>query len=308
MLMDDVLIQKIDEAIAADQGDSFRASLRRVLPKIADIYRQEYGERASKKEMPKMRISGIGSNCTRKMWYNYRMAKREKFDGRIIRLFNRGHMEEARIIAMLETVGAEVIFQDGENKDLSFKSGDFAGTCDGKATKVPGYEESTVMLEYKTMNKNQYSKYMKEGLALFSDQYHVQVHFYLTAMKLDLCLFIAVCKDDDKFNIEVIRRQPEIVEQYYERALKVMSSSVPPERLNDSPLWWECKWCGFHSICHGDDIMNKNCRTCKFAERKENGDWHCQHRDNSWDYLSEEQQYEGCQHHLEIRTESLNFV
>jgi hypothetical protein len=52
--------------------------------------------------------SELGENCHRKLWYKFRWAKKEDFDGRILRLFNVGHSAEARFISYLRGVGFEV--------------------------------------------------------------------------------------------------------------------------------------------------------------------------------------------------------
>ena len=307
MLMDDNLIHIINEAIEADQGDSFRAALKDILPKMADVYRQEFAQKQNEKSMPKVRISGIGTECARKMWYNYRGAiMGEMLEARLIRLFNRGHMEEARILAMLVAVGAEVIYQDGGHEDLQYKYGELQGTCDGKANKVPGYLE-TVMLEFKTMGKSPFARYMKEGLRLFSQEYFAQVQVYLGTQKLGKCLFIPVCKDNDDFNVEVIEYEPESAQHFYDRAMNIIAVDSPPPRINDSPVWWKCKFCQFHGICHGEDPMAKNCRTCTHSKRKEDGTWLCTLPGMTGQcdediILTEEAQYDACDSYSQMVT------
>lgn len=50
----------------------------------------------------------IGRSCLREIWYSYRWARRPKFAGRILRLFERGHKEEFRFVAFLEMIGIKV--------------------------------------------------------------------------------------------------------------------------------------------------------------------------------------------------------
>lgn len=54
----------------------------------------------------------IGRECSRFLWYTFRWVKSAKFDARMLRLFQRGHREEAHMIAMLEGIGATVSFED----------------------------------------------------------------------------------------------------------------------------------------------------------------------------------------------------
>ena len=52
--------------------------------------------------------SMIGRPCDRELWYGFRHAARPNFDGRMLRLFNRGHLEEPRFVKSLESIGATV--------------------------------------------------------------------------------------------------------------------------------------------------------------------------------------------------------
>lgn len=52
--------------------------------------------------------SQIGDECARARWYGFRWASQVTFEGRILRLFDRGHKEERRFIEWLELVGAEI--------------------------------------------------------------------------------------------------------------------------------------------------------------------------------------------------------
>lgn len=52
--------------------------------------------------------SMIGEKCERKLVYSFRWAKAPAFSGRILRLFNRGHLEEFRFVSYLRRVGAQV--------------------------------------------------------------------------------------------------------------------------------------------------------------------------------------------------------
>lgn len=50
----------------------------------------------------------IGRECMRELWYSFRWASVNKFKGRILRLFDRGHKEEFRFVEYLTQIGVEV--------------------------------------------------------------------------------------------------------------------------------------------------------------------------------------------------------
>lgn len=53
-------------------------------------------------------ISEIGEPCMRKLYYKFHWCFIQEFDGRMLRLFKRGHREEERFINYLEGLGCEV--------------------------------------------------------------------------------------------------------------------------------------------------------------------------------------------------------
>lgn len=52
--------------------------------------------------------SMIGRKCEREIWYGFRWAKRPSFQGRMLRLFERGHLEEFRFVKYLKMAGFEL--------------------------------------------------------------------------------------------------------------------------------------------------------------------------------------------------------
>jgi hypothetical protein len=52
--------------------------------------------------------SVIGRECLREIWLNWRWATRVQFEGRMLRLFDRGHEEEPRFVRWFERVGASI--------------------------------------------------------------------------------------------------------------------------------------------------------------------------------------------------------
>lgn len=132
----------------------------------------------------------IGHPCNRYLWYVFRWVKHIKHDGRMYRLFNRGHREEERFVGWLRGIGFEVqefdtdykpddIIRTGKHKGLTIKevsadylewaqkggvdlcrkqfrisgvNGHFGGSLDG-LTVIPAVFVPTgerVLLEFKT--------------------------------------------------------------------------------------------------------------------------------------------------------------
>ena len=106
-------LELFEQAVVKDGGNEFRFYLQRVLPHMADAYKQEEDDFRSY-----LGASLIGGECDCALWYRFRWFKSSSFSGRILRLFNRGYMEEARFIALLLAFGIKVFQQDGEGKQF----------------------------------------------------------------------------------------------------------------------------------------------------------------------------------------------
>ena len=64
----------------------------------------------------------IGHECERYLWYVFRWCFSPKFNGRMQRLFNRGHREEERYIEWLKGIGFQVWTDDLDNNRLWYNS------------------------------------------------------------------------------------------------------------------------------------------------------------------------------------------
>lgn len=265
----------INAAIEADQGNSYRAWLGRVMPHIGDIYRQE--------PMPfrgHLGASIIGGDCARAVWYDYRWATLRTFPGRILRLFNRGHIEEARVIAALLMIGVDVYQQDENGKQfrISGHNGNYGGSGDGQIIGLPDLPHATkALLEIKTHNDKSFSKLVSEGVRKAKPEHYVQMTQYMMHMSLSCSLYVGVNKNDDHMHLELIARDDETAGLYFERAGKIIEATEPPKRAYPSPGSWGCKWCDHKMICHfgKDNPMHRSCRTCAFGKPFKDGEWVC---------------------------------
>ena len=68
----------------------------------------------------------IGRECLRELWYSFRWATETKHDGRILRLFQRGHTEEFSFVKYLRQIGVDV--RDYSQR-LMYHDGSDSYTC-----------------------------------------------------------------------------------------------------------------------------------------------------------------------------------
>jgi hypothetical protein len=288
----------IDQVMTADQGASFRVFQGKVMPHMGDAFRgADEGYRSH------MGASLIGGECARKIWYGFHWAHKSHFDGRTLRLFNRGHLEEARFIAMLLAIGVEVYQQDANGKQfrISDCGGHFGGSGDGVGIGVPDVPVGMpCLLEFKTHNDASFTKLKKEGVRGAKFEHYIQMSTYMRKMGLHYALYGAVNKNNDEVYMEIITLDPIIADQFVDRARNIIFMREAPPRISKSPGFFQCKWCDDKPVCHLKAEPEHNCRTCIHATPKEDGNWHCSdpasfgRPDGNTPILSKERQLIGC--------------
>lgn len=88
--------------------------------------------------------SELGEECWRKLWYGFRWTKQERFDGRMMRLFNVGHSAEPRFVTYLKGIGFQVKEFETNILNLHPESDDYFWSVefdpgDGLVEDVSGY-------------------------------------------------------------------------------------------------------------------------------------------------------------------------
>ncbi len=267
-------LQAIEDRVAQDQGASYRQFLQKVLPHMGDAYRgEDEGFRTH------LGASLIGKECGRALWYDFHWTTKPSFSGRILRLFNRGHLEEARFIALLLCIGVEVWQQDENGKQfrISDFGGHFGGSGDGVARGIPDLEAGTVcLLEFKTHNDASFKKLASSGVREAKFEHFVQMQIYMRKMQIPVALYMAVNKNDDTLYCEIVHLDPSIADQFITRAGTIIAYATPPNKLSESPAWFGCKWCDHRPVCHLKAAPEKNCRTCMYSRPKPDGKWYCE--------------------------------
>lgn len=266
-------MKRMEEMVALDQGSAYRGWLGKVIMHIGDAYRTgEDGHRSH------MGASLIGSECPRAIWYNFRWATKAKFSGRILRLFNRGHLEEARFIALLLTIGCQVYQQDENGKQfrISHAEGHFGGSGDGVVIGIPDLPAGVAALtEMKTHSNKSFEEVKKKGVRDAKFEHYVQMNVYMRKMGLPVGVYLAVNKDNDEVYVEIVVLDSVVADQFLDRGEKLVWMDKPPTKLNESPGFWKCRFCDHAPVCHKGAKPDRNCRTCVFAKPVANAEWEC---------------------------------
>lgn len=301
-------IQAMHEAVTRDQGATYRQNLQRVLPHIGDAYRgEDEGFRTH------LGASLIGRPCGRSIWYSFRWAVKAHFEGRMLRLFNRGHLEEARFIALLLAMGVQVYQQDehGRQYRISYFGGHFGGSGDGVVIGVPDVQQGQPLLgEFKTHNDKSFSKlagknwreyeegvlglgpkvaFTGEGVRSAKFEHWIQCQSYMRKMGLAAALYLAVNKDNDHIYAEIVPLDSSIADDMVQRARTIIIADAAPAMINKSPGWHDCKYCDHYGVCKKGEQPERNCRTCQWSKPQIDGPfagkWTCENKERQLNLL-----------------------
>lgn len=313
-------LRAIDECIRRDQGAAFRQNLQRVLPHITDAYRgEDEGFRSH------LGASLIGRECSRELWYGFRWAHKGTFSGQMLRLFNRGHLEEGRFIALLLTMGVQVFQQDanGNQYRISEYGGHFGGSGDGVVMNIPDIAPGTPALsEFKTHNTKSFNKlagtnwkkfyeamldpklpqvaFEGDGVRTTKFEHWVQMQIYMRKMGLAVAVYVAVHKDTDLIYIELVHLDSDTADKFITRAGTIVGSEVPPPPINKSAGWGACMFCDYKKICKESKPVMRNCRTCQYAEpNMQDGKWYCNNAERLGT-ITKNEQLIGCNRYIKI--------
>jgi hypothetical protein len=228
----------------------------------------------------------IGHDCDFYLWAEFRWMKREVFNGRMLRLFNRGHWEESHFIEWLTGIGFEVKQVESDGKQIRFAACErhFGGSCDGN-TALPtryGNFPDKILLEFKTANDRLFGKVKNSGVVKEKTQHWGQACMYGYAMNIQYLLYICINKNTDEMDIELLELDRGIGEQLLQRAENIIKSETPPLRIMGHNMAnFMCKYCAKNGICHMGEPIDRNCRSCAAAIPVANGEWHCRMWNNN---------------------------
>lgn len=281
---------RIAVALEKDQGALFRHHLGELLPQAKDVYREDEDVFRSH-----LGASLIGRDCARAIWYGWHWVTRPSFPGRIIRLFNRGHLEEPRFAALLKMIGCTVWQYDDQGNQFRIKGykGHYGGGLDSVILGIPEMPTVAGLGEFKTHNDKSFQKVKDEGVRSAKFDHYVQQQQYMGKHNLPFSLYMAVNKNDDEIYAEVVPFDQENFQAFENRAQTLIDMRDPPPRINNSPGWYQCRFCDHKDTCHGTKLPERNCRTCIRGFPVDNGEWVCFKSDTETK-LSKEDQMAGC--------------
>lgn len=265
-------LEAIELALNADQGAKYRGLLRHAMPLAEDAYSED-----NEPFRTHLGASLIGRKCSRELWYSFHWATLKNFDGRMLRLFNRGHLEEPRFVALLQMIGCRVHQYDANGKQFRIAGymGHYGGSLDAVIEGCPDIPNTPILGEFKTHGEKSFIKLKEAGVMSAKWEHFIQMQQYMGHYQLPFALYGAVNKNTDELHLELIAFDQAQCTRYNDRSVSIIDARTPPAKINSSPGWYECKFCDHHAVCHSDATPAKNCRTCRHGVPVTDGRWVC---------------------------------
>jgi len=238
------------------------------------------------------------ADCARKQWYGFRFCSELQISPRLNRLFGRGHNEEPIIQNDLRKAGIICLVDPNNQPEFVDGNGHMKGHPDDKLLNIPDAPKTPHLGEYKTHNDKSFKHMNKNGLRKSKPIHYGQMQVYMRKWELTRGLYIAVNKNDDSRYYERVVLDKAYADILLNKGRDIISSEIPPQRMNNNPDYYECKWCLHYEICHHGKLPLKNCRTCHYCDICDEGKWECSGHKIE---LSFQQQQIGCKRHKYMR-------
>jgi hypothetical protein len=281
----------ISDAILADGGAKFRGLQAKWFPKIKDAYdtkvssgrRSHYGFSGAG--------GGLGERCERALWLRWRWQNRDKFayvapdatprdrikSAAMHRLVNRGHLEEARFLAMLEMIGVQVDDPTEGQERVALFNGHAGSALDAVLHNVPCAPGETVLGEFKTSNDKNFMSLVKDGCRVSKAAHYVQMQLCMAVRGIHKCLYMVVNKNNDELYTEMVDYNEPFATKEIALIEKIVFDNAPGAKISNDPTWFSCKSCDCHSICQTKTYTpERTCRGCVAGAPDTQSDgWRC---------------------------------
>lgn len=208
---------------------------------------------ANRKPEPKrsyIGASSIGAPCMRQIWYGFKGYEGEGIGPELQLTFDIGKSLETLLLDYIisEMSGWQsIIDRSLEDNEIEF----FKGTPDFMVyINYPRDNESLIILELKTAKNSSFLTFKNKGLKIWSMQYYDQLQSYMGMSGAKQGVLLAINKDTSELHEEWVDFEEPRYEYLKNKAMLIANAEFPPDRINNSPMFYLCKMCKFKGICH----------------------------------------------------------
>ena len=226
---------------------------------FVDAGMQDASARQSERQY--LGASRLGVACERALQFEYAKAPIDHgrdIPGRMLRIFERGHVMEDCMVAWLRDAGFDLRTRkaDGEQFGFSVADGRLQGHVDGVIVSGPEGFAYPALWENKCVGAKAFRELQKSGLAVAKPIYHAQVAIYQTYLALydNPAIFTAVNADSMEIYTELVPFDAALAQKMSDRAVRVIQATEAGELLPRSfaeASHFECRFCAYAQRCWG---------------------------------------------------------
>lgn len=218
-------------------------------------------QRLLSEEVPRdyLGASRLGVSCARALQYEFAKAPVDHgrdHDGRLLRIFRRGHVMEDCMVDWLRAAGFDLRTRkaNGDQFGFSAAGGRLQGHIDGVIVGGPQGFAYPALWENKCLGSKSWRDLEKSGLAVSKPVYAAQVAIYQAYLELheQPAIFTAVNADTMEIYTELVPFDAALAQRMSDRALTVISATEAGEllpRAFHDPTHFECRMCAWQDRC-----------------------------------------------------------
>ena len=217
----------------------------------------------------------IGWECDRQIWLAFRRASVPEFiDWRKRRIFERGNIEEERLLDLLRLIGCEVT---GQQERVRAAGGHLRGKIDGRAYGLPEAPKTEHLIECKSSKDDKFQELKKKGVKVAQPHHYATFQFYMHRLGLTRVMYMCTGKNDEDLHLERVEYDAEFAIQAVARIERIINMPTPPSRLCSKRDDFRGRFCRQAEVCWGEIMPRAHCRTCIHATPLMDGNagWDC---------------------------------
>jgi hypothetical protein len=239
----------------------------------------------------------IGVECDRAVWLAFRRASvPEVITWQKRRIFERGNIEEERLLDLLRMVGVNVW---GEQDRVRACGGHLRGKIDGRALGLLEAPKKEHVVECKSAKQEVFAKVKKHGVQKGKPEHYATFQFYMHGLGIDRVYYMMSNKNDEDLHFERVEYDFEYAARAVARIERIINMPEPPSRLCTKRDDFRGAFCRQAAVCWGEMMPRAHCRSCLHSTPLMDGNagWDCARWQKP---LSLAEQDAGCPAHLFI--------
>jgi hypothetical protein len=203
--------------------------------------------------------SRLGVACERALQYEFAQAPVDdgrELDGRMLRIFARGHVVEDCVAGWLREAGFDLRSHDADGEQFGFSVADgrLQGHADGVIVGGPDGFTYPCLWETKCLKATAWRDLLKHRLVVSKPVYAAQVAVYQAYLDLyqHPALFTAINADTMELYAERVPFDAALAQRMSDRAVKVIQATEAGELLPRSftdQTHFECRMCAWQDRC-----------------------------------------------------------